>query len=532
MVEKTYSVKVNGASAPSVVLVGLGPHARRIYVHYFKANGLRPAVVVELESQRAACEAALKDWGFSDTLLVTVPDDARDADTLPPATVAALDRALAQKRVTHALLSTEPKAHYAYLTYFLARDIHTLTDKPITAPRHVGTDPSATARIQSEFDTLMRLYQLAQLNGTRLDVQCQRRFHPAYLRLRQLVGDLVATHGVPVTYLDVYHCDGMWNMPNELLTRENHPYKYGYGKLYHSGYHFIDLMAWLMQPERWPHHTQPTSAEVYTAPVRPLDHMRMINAQAYERLLGAGGRRLAPYFTKAQRPTFAHFGELDLHGVIQFRHHDDTVCTATLNLMNTGFSRRSWAALPADTYKGNGRVRHERLNLSIGPLANIQVHSYQAREIKERELGHASVGDVEHFDIYIFRNVDLIGGQPVEKITVHDVMGDQTGQGSFIGYNEQARETCLLNFLFGGPRLSDLADHAFTTQLLAGLYASMSARHTGADPRQQLVFERGVASGRGFVDAVERLGEGFGKLPPRPGQQPALRAQNAVPLGE
>ena len=24
---------------------------------------------------------------------------------------------------------------------------------------------------------------------------------------------------------------------------ENHPYKYGYGKLFHSGYHFIDLLA-------------------------------------------------------------------------------------------------------------------------------------------------------------------------------------------------------------------------------------------------------------------------------------------------
>ena len=35
-------------------------------------------------------------------------------------------------------------------------------------------------------------------------------------------------------------------MPHDLL-KENHPYKYGYGKLFHSGYHFIDLLSDLIK---------------------------------------------------------------------------------------------------------------------------------------------------------------------------------------------------------------------------------------------------------------------------------------------
>ena len=35
-------------------------------------------------------------------------------------------------------------------------------------------------------------------------------------------------------------------MPHD-LDKENHPYKYGYGKLYHSGYHFIDILAELLK---------------------------------------------------------------------------------------------------------------------------------------------------------------------------------------------------------------------------------------------------------------------------------------------
>lgn len=50
--------------------------------------------------------------------------------------------------------------------------------------------------------------------------------------------------------------------------------------------------------------------------------------------------------------------------------------------------------------KGNGRVRHETLSLQMGPLMNIQVHSYQAYEIKERKnqsIDHQAHGGLEHF---------------------------------------------------------------------------------------------------------------------------------------
>ena len=38
-------------------------------------------------------------------------------------------------------------------------------------------------------------------------------------------------HGVPISYLDIYHADGLWCMPGELSTRVYHPYRHGYGKL-------------------------------------------------------------------------------------------------------------------------------------------------------------------------------------------------------------------------------------------------------------------------------------------------------------
>lgn len=52
---------------------------------------------------------------------------------------------------------------------------------------------------------------------------------------------------MPINKISISHSDGNWNMPSEVIFRENHPYKYGYGKMMHSGYHFIDLLSWFME---------------------------------------------------------------------------------------------------------------------------------------------------------------------------------------------------------------------------------------------------------------------------------------------
>ena len=70
----------------------------------------------------------------------------------------------------------------------------------------------------------------------------------------------------------------------------------------------------------------------------------------------------------ADRQKFRDYGELDIHSVIKFYRDNKTVTTCTLNLMQSGVSRRSWVELPEDTYKSNGRIRHERLNICVGPL--------------------------------------------------------------------------------------------------------------------------------------------------------------------
>lgn len=43
----------------------------------------------------------------------------------------------------------------------------------------------------------------------------------------------------------------MWNTEEEIFSREDHPYRYGYGALCHSGYHYIDILSGLPGSPVW-----------------------------------------------------------------------------------------------------------------------------------------------------------------------------------------------------------------------------------------------------------------------------------------
>lgn len=76
----------------------------------------------------------------------------------------------------------------------------------------------------------------------------------------------------------------MWVMPSEYISRENHPYKYGYGKLFHSGYHFIDLLTWFLEVNNFTENKKVNNAEMYVSTFNPNDSLTVINDQDYQNL--------------------------------------------------------------------------------------------------------------------------------------------------------------------------------------------------------------------------------------------------------
>ena len=322
-------------------------------------------------------------------------------------------------------------------------------------------DYNASLKVASEYLELCDLYRekTCKMN---FQIQCQRRFHIGYMYIKNLLNEIVKEYGIPITYIDIYHCDGMWNMPNEFFTRENHPYKYGYGKLFHSGYHFVDLLAWLLECND-SLKNKINNVDLYATSFKVSDFFNTVNNDFYEKFMDTNKFR----DIIDNKDIVKDFGELDIHSMFDFKYNDQITTHCSLNLMQSGFSKRAWVDLPLDTYKSNGRIRHERINIQVGPLLNIQVHSYQAKEIGEATKNSYSTGEIDHFDIYIFRNTKIIGGKDFEKISIKDLL--KKSHNDFLGNNEKAREMCFLDFLNDKKMGSDLLSHQKGILLLTKL---------------------------------------------------------------
>ena len=375
-----------------------------------------------------------------------------------------LDFLLRDSLFNIAVVATEPKAHAIYLQYFIKNKVPVLVDKPVIAIKGLSYEQSAPDK---QIREIKRLADLSDEYHSPVLVQVQRREHEAYKFAFEEIRKVITEFSVPVTYFHIAHSDGTWSIPDEYLSRENHPYKYGYGKLMHSGYHFVDLVAWIAEMNQIVFES--LTIKNRSSFIFPEQHFHMINgARLYKKLFNQD--------TCVTRNK--NMGEVDSFSTFTFysgsRVDDAKVCTVgSVDLLQSGFSKRAWFDLARDTYKGNGRIRHSTVNIHVGSLMNIQIHSYQSNEVgKSRLFG---VGGEEHEDVYIFRNNELIGGKDVEVINFGEeiaLRARKEKDGSFIGQNETSRYGIFKKLLEGDYTGVTLQEQLVTNQILSSMYSS------------------------------------------------------------
>lgn len=442
----------------NIALIGIGPHAKRIYLHYFKKKKVNFELVVDLESKKDSIRKYLDENGFENTKIFTLPDKYKDDEHLPEKISSHLLKVCKILGITHLIISTEPKAHYMYLEFALKNNINVLTDKPITVTKNM-TSLQSIEKIRKQYYEIL---ELAKNSKGICKVMCQRQYHRGYEMIKEVLSDAVDKYQMPITNIDIFHSDGAWEMPHD-LEKENHPYKYGYGKLFHSGYHFIDLLSdFIKINDSLGGNKKIVDGDVYSKVFTPNDEINILNIEDYKRLFK--NQNIPDYYNKIENPTFDNYGEKDYHGLLTFYNKEGfTITTASLNLLHNGVSRRSWIETK-DFYKSNGRIRHERMNIEIGHLLNIQIHSYQSKEICDRTDDEEKVGGLEHFDIYFFNN-PLIDKEPFREIHLGDMYSENEKK-EFLGYNELSRERFLDNFLNNIDCKGDIRDQALAIEIL------------------------------------------------------------------
>lgn len=441
-----------------LLLVGVGPHAHFKHLPLIQKavrTGLAASwSILELDTARPRIEELVRALPVKPKRVVYVPDRRDRGQWYTSDSDDALDEIAAGMPSLKVVISTEPKAHFPYLKWCIAHRRDCLVDKPITIPMAPGRviDPG---RITTE---LMELIETARENPGVYSVMTPRRYHRVYEMVRRYVGGWVRRFGVPVTYLSIYHGEGVWNTPAEYLEREDHPYKYGYGKLLHSGYHYVDILARLLDLST---PADGTEIDLVSCVARPGDQQAQM-APLYPRLEGA---------PSAVEPAGGHpFGDTDVVASFAARKKDtgEVVTLGNLALLQTTTSLRSWWPLPADVYNKTGRFGVEDIRLNLGFLASVNVRilkvpvDVQGRNIKTRD----------ELDVTVWRNGNLLDRSSLDRRY-------RKGAESYL---EDGRWRLFKSWLRGRETKSRIEQHLRSVQILEQMLLSISEPRTGRNP--------------------------------------------------
>lgn len=465
--------------SPNIMLIGCGPHAKRIYLPILKETelefGTKLKAVVEIEEKKQEVFEIVDNFFKDVEYVYTEKFGNKYKKAIPSCLEMKLNSIVKEKNINGVIIATDPLNHLQYALWAQKQKLHILIDKPISTYENISNSVKQAKELIKDYRILMKNYSTDKA----FIVNAQRRFLPQFEIIQNRINEVAKKYGVPVTSMQSTHSDGQWRLPNEVLTLKYHPLL-GWGKVSHSGYHFIDMASKIVKDSFISAGKEFDELSVYSKFIRPSG---VLMQQTQKDLVKIFGKKYLELDSRTDEELLNLYklnneAESDATSVINFTYKKIPLTNITLNLLHNGFSRRSWM-LPNmnDLYKGNGRVRHEYHNIQQGCIQNIQVHSYQSKDKHDINTEEDFlIGGNNHYDIHIYRNVGILGGKPLEIITAKDI-ADQYSLDKESIMNELARHEAVREFLEiiinkrkATKTKSNIIDHSLSVQLMSMIY--------------------------------------------------------------
>lgn len=389
--------------------------------------------IIDLESERRQIEARLREVPVAPKHVYYMSDPSPD-HIVPAARIReAFAHVTEPSTPARAYIATEVKAHEPYLRYCVENGIDSLVEKPVIAPLHAGRfAPAQITPIMTELiDTARRKPR------SRHSVMTLSRYHRIYNDL-VLAGltDRVRVRQAPVTSLHLRCAGGVWNRQDEYETRDDHPYKFGYGMMLHGAYHYVDLAVQALLLNRIALPDNRFRFEVSAFAATPADQ--------HPRIPQPAAAQLADNIDRwPDRRAFTPFGETDVTAMFRLLDADSgrTLTIGTLAFEQTTPSVRNWIEFPAGTYNKNGRTSAVDFEVGLSTLFSTHVHCY--------DLPH---GDPDKIDAYARittrANAALHDDESYVTTEEHDGL-----------FHSDSNRALMTHWLHGTETRSMLADH-------------------------------------------------------------------------
>ena len=274
-------------------------------------------------------------------------------------------------------ISTEVKSHEKYLRFCLKKGIPSLTEKPIFAPITNGHFD-----IDKIPDIMKELLFYVNHSSVNHSVMSLSRYHPIYNDIvLKFAKEKALSLQTPITSIHLKHAGGVWNTHIEYDTREDHPYKYGYGMLMHGGYHYIDLVAQALFINKLLYPQKNFSLELCSFVAYPQDQNTRI------------GRKISSIFDdylpnwRNQKSNY-NYGETDITSTfcLKDKNTNSVITLGTISLEQTTPSVRNWKNIPENIYNKNGRTSSVDFEVQLSTLHSVKVHCYDVPVKNKKEI--------------------------------------------------------------------------------------------------------------------------------------------------
>lgn len=466
---------------PNIMLIGCGPHAKRVYVPKLKEieseYGIKLKAIVELKEKKEDILPFASKYFENVNYIFVDKFEEKIKQSLSNELENRLNSIIAEENINSVIIATDPLNHMQYALWALKHNLHILMDKPISTYDNISNNVEQAEQLKRDYELLVENY----FGDKAFIVNAQRRFLPQFQIVQDFVNEIASKYGMPITSMQSTHSDGQWRLPEEVLKFRYHPLL-GWGKVSHSGYHFIDMASKMVKDSFKEANKNFDEISVYSKFIRPSGVLLQQNQRDLEKIFGDKYKQFDSRTDEELLKIYKekNEAEVDANSIISLSYNGIPVTNITLNLMHNGFSRRSWLnSNMKDLYKGNGRVRHEYHNIEQGCLQNIQIHSYQSKDKHDtNNESDFEIGGNNHYDIYVFKNSEIVGGQTLQIIKGKDIAERYFLDKTRI-MNELARHEALKQFLevIVGKRKaketkSNILDHKMSVELMSLIYKS------------------------------------------------------------
>lgn len=432
------SQSINENHLKSFVIVGCGPHFRARYFEVLENlnqnSTLSIQLVVDLKSQEAKIRNFFRGKTLKPKNFLFIDDSLRNVEDL-----SVIESLICTKvnlsNIDGMIICTEPKVHKGYALLGIKYGLDIFVDKPLTA--------FVEGANRSFYGDYLEILEQSERKQTNFVISCERRLNPAYQFIRDYTAKFVERYHVPVSFIGINLGDGNWVTDNEYKNKENHPFKYGYGILLHSGYHYVDLLSTFLAINDRFFADSKEELEIKTFSNGFIDVSQGTTQNTTQKLCA--------------------LGETDLMLIGRLKKNNKSITNFSLNLIGTSVSKRREFIEPMDPYLSSGRVRQEDFIVHLGHLCSIHLISIPFTKLANTQ------NNLKDFSISILNSPVVLD----EPSIIYKQTEDFKTKDIKNSLNISARQKQLLSFINGGDGNSSLKSHKKSIYLLDTIYQKL-----------------------------------------------------------